>query len=66
MDFRFNSYYKDEQLHPLVDAMSNFMTQSGKKVTRLRILKPFARKANARYQGDIKIMNDLADKVVAT
>lgn len=66
MNYRFNSYYKEEKLHPFVPAMSDFMTEAGNKAARPQIMRLFAFKANAKYKADIKVMNELADEIIAT
>src|SRR6478736_8366850 len=65
MDFRFNSYYKEE-LHPFIEAMGDFLTESGNRNRR----PPFApnflyRAANEKFYGDIALMKSVADEVVA-
>nr|Q9Y8G7.1 RecName: Full=Bifunctional cytochrome P450/NADPH--P450 reductase; AltName: Full=Cytochrome P450foxy; AltName: Full=Fatty acid omega-hydroxylase; AltName: Full=P450foxy; Includes: RecName: Full=Cytochrome P450 505; Includes: RecName: Full=NADPH--cytochrome P450 reductase [Fusarium oxysporum]BAA82526.1 fatty acid omega-hydroxylase (P450foxy) [Fusarium oxysporum] len=65
MDFRFYSYYKEE-LHPFIEAMGDFLTESGNRNRR----PPFApnflyRAANEKFYGDIALMKSVADEVVA-
>ncbi|EMT66462.1 hypothetical protein FOC4_g10006867 [Fusarium odoratissimum] len=57
MDFRFNSYYKEE-LHPFIEAMGDFLTESGNRNRR----PPFApnflyRAANEKFYGEVSWSN---------
>lgn len=65
MDFRFNSYYRDD-MHPFVQAMGDFLTEAGIRNRR----PPFApgflyRASNERYAADIETMKRTAGEVVA-
>ncbi|KAF5023611.1 hypothetical protein F66182_4313 [Fusarium sp. NRRL 66182] len=66
MDFRFNSYYK-EQLHPFIEAMGDFLTESGNRSRRPAFAPNFLYKAaNEKFYADIDVMRKVADEVVAT
>ena len=52
MDYRFNSFYQ-EQMHPFVDAMVNFLSESGKRVRRPALLSIFYRNQESQYWKDI-------------
>src|SRR5688572_3834841 len=65
MDFRFNSYYKEE-LHPFIEAMGNFLTESGNRNRRPAFAPNFLyRAANEQFYADIALMRSVADEVVA-
>jgi cytochrome P450 / NADPH-cytochrome P450 reductase len=63
MDKRFNSFYS-EKMHPFVDAMVNFLAESGKRASRTRIGALFNGAAERQYWADIKYMRDLAQDMV--
>ncbi|KHN97898.1 NADPH-P450 reductase [Metarhizium album ARSEF 1941] len=65
MDFRFNSYYSQE-MHPFVKAMSDFLTEAGRRNKRPAFAPNFLyRAANEKFYDDIAIMRKTADDVVA-
>ncbi|SPJ71402.1 Bifunctional P-450:NADPH-P450 reductase [Fusarium torulosum] len=65
MDFRFNSYYKEE-LHPFIEAMGDFLTESGNRNRRPAFAPNFLyRAANEKFYADIALMKSVADEVVA-
>ncbi|KAJ4258714.1 hypothetical protein NW762_007798 [Fusarium torreyae] len=65
MDFRFNSYYKEE-LHPFIEAMGDFLTESGNRNRRPAFAPNFLyRAANEKFYADINLMKQVADEVVA-
>ncbi|KAI8656633.1 hypothetical protein LRP88_11942 [Fusarium phalaenopsidis] len=65
MGFRFNSYYREE-LHPFIQAMGDFLTESGVRNRRPTFAPNFLyRAANEKFFADIKVMKDLAAEVVA-
>ena len=63
MDFRFNSYYKDE-LHPFVAAMSNFLLETGNRARRLPLPSIFYRGKDRRFFSDIEVLRQTADEVL--
>lgn len=63
MDFRFNSYYKDE-LHPFVTAMSNFLMETGSRARRLPLPSPCYRGKDQRFFSDIAILRKTANEVL--
>ncbi|KAM0194285.1 hypothetical protein ACHAPA_005191 [Fusarium lateritium] len=65
MEFRFNSYYKEE-LHPFIEAMGDFLTESGNRNRRPAFAPNFLyRAANEKFYADIALMKSVADEVVA-
>ncbi|RGP76777.1 bifunctional p-450:nadph-p450 reductase [Fusarium longipes] len=66
MDYRFNSYYKEE-LHPFIEAMGDFLLESGNRNRRPAFAPNFLyRAANDKFYADIALMKSVADEVVAT
>lgn len=63
MGYRFNSFYKDE-MHPFVDAMVDFLTESGARGQRPGFLAPFYRRQEYKYQEDIEYMRKLSLELV--
>ena len=63
MDFRFNSYYK-ETPHPFVNAMSDFLTESGDRARRLPIPGWFYKGADKRFFSDIEVMRNTAKDIL--
>lgn len=63
MDYRFNSYYHDE-LHPFIEAMGNFLTESGSRSRRPGFASVFYRQANQQYFDDIQLLRDTAEDVL--
>lgn len=64
MDFRFNSYYQQE-LHPFIRAMGDFLTECGRRNRRPPFAPKFLyRAANEKFQDDIATMRRTADQVV--
>jgi len=49
MDSRFNSYYHDE-MHPFIEAMGDFLVESGNRAHRLGLPLVFYRQANQKYE----------------
>ncbi|RFU73229.1 nadph cytochrome p450 [Trichoderma arundinaceum] len=65
MDFRFNSYYQDK-MHPFVQAMGDFLIESGRRNRRPGFAPNFLyRAANEKFYKDIAILKDTANAVVA-
>ncbi|KAL2173058.1 cytochrome P450 [Thermothelomyces heterothallicus CBS 202.75] len=65
MNFRFNSYYHDE-LHPFINAMGNFLTESGARAMRPAITSIFHQAANRKYWEDIEVLRKTAQGVLDT
>ncbi|KJZ78080.1 hypothetical protein HIM_02717 [Hirsutella minnesotensis 3608] len=64
MDFRFNSYYRDE-LHPFITAMGDFLSECSRRNKRPSFAPNFLyRAANEKFYQDIAIMRKTADEVV--
>ncbi|ORY56856.1 cytochrome P450 [Pseudomassariella vexata] len=63
MGFRFNSYYANE-MHPFIDAMANFLTESGARISRPPLPSFFYRNQDARYWQDIEILRQTATTVL--
>ncbi|KXJ93884.1 bifunctional unspecific monooxygenase/NADPH--hemo protein reductase [Microdochium bolleyi] len=63
MGFRFNSYYTDT-MHPFVEAMGDFLKESGKRVQRPPLPNFFFRNEDAKYWEDIELLRNTADKVL--
>lgn len=65
MDFRFNSFYRDE-MHPFVKAMGDFLSESGRRNRRPSFAPNFLyRAANDKFVQNIAFMRTTADEVVA-
>lgn len=60
---RFNSYYSDT-LHPFIDAMGDFLKESGERANRPQAISYFMAGKNQKYWQDIELMRDLAQKLV--
>ncbi|EON61408.1 bifunctional P-450:NADPH-P450 reductase [Coniosporium apollinis CBS 100218] len=65
MDYRFNSYYR-EQMHPFIQAMGDFLTESGNRSRRPALAQVFYRQANYKYEADIELLRETADELVQT
>ena len=65
MNFRFNSYYHDE-LHPFINAMGDFLSESGARSMRPAFASVFHRQATRKYWDDIQILRQTAQGVVDT
>ena len=63
MEYRFNSFYKD-QLHPFLDAMSGFLRESGGRSQRPGIMAPLYRSAEQKYWADISVLKKTSDEVL--
>lgn len=64
MGTRFNSYYR-EKLHPFVDAMVDFLVESGARARRTGVQQYFYRNHTYKYQSDIDLMQKVSTDVVA-
>lgn len=63
MDFRFNSYYKDG-VHPFVEAMGDFLTESGDRARRLPVPSIFYWGKDKKFFGDIEMMRKTANEIL--
>ena len=63
MDYRFNSYYH-EQLHPFINAMGDFLAESGNRSRRPPLSGLFYRKTDQKYFADIELMRKTSDEVL--
>ena len=64
MDKRFNSFYSDK-LHPFVDAMVDFLLESGRRPRRTRLESLLYPSYDRQYQQDIALMRKVAEQVIA-
>lgn len=64
MDVRFNSFYRPE-MHPFVDAMTDFLYESGNRARRPAIATYFMRGAQQKFDSDISLLKQIAGEVVA-
>ena len=63
MDFRFNSYYREE-LHPFIDAMGNFLTVSGNRARRPPFAHFLYRSEEQKYFLDIELLRKTSREVI--
>ncbi|KAK9321298.1 cytochrome P450 [Lipomyces orientalis] len=63
MGYRFNSFYHDE-MHPFIEAMGSFLTESGSRFRRPPITSMFYRDSTHKYFEDIDLMRKTADEVL--
>lgn len=63
MDYRFNSYYHDE-MHPFIEAMGNFLAESGGRSRRPPLPSIFYRAVDQQYREDIDLMRRTAQEVL--
>jgi cytochrome P450/NADPH-cytochrome P450 reductase len=61
MDYRLNSFYSKE-LPGFIEAMGNFLKESGTRTRRPKIVQSLMMQTNSQYYQDIKTMNDVAEK----
>ena len=64
MDYRFNSFYQNE-MHPFVNAMGDFLKESGTRATRLSVIKPLYRQQNESYNSNIELMRKIGLSIIA-
>ncbi|THH28054.1 hypothetical protein EUX98_g6131 [Antrodiella citrinella] len=64
MSYRINSFYR-ETPHEFVQAMVDFLIESGLRANRPAIVTSMMRSSWYKYEQDIKIMADLADEIIA-
>ncbi|KAL1306999.1 hypothetical protein AAFC00_005629 [Neodothiora populina] len=65
MNYRFNSFYQ-EKMHPFVDAMVDFLIESGNRARRSGLLSIFYRNQEYQYWRDIEYMRKLSHEIVQT
>lgn len=65
MNFRFNSYYHDD-LHPFINAMGDFLTESGSRSMRPAMTSLFYQQATRKYWDDIQVLRQTAQGVLDT
>jgi cytochrome P450/NADPH-cytochrome P450 reductase len=63
MGTRFNSFYHEE-MHPFVNAMTSFLSESGARAMRPKIASYFMRAANQKYEEDITLMAKTAEELM--
>ncbi|KAF1953273.1 NADPH-cytochrome P450 reductase-like protein [Byssothecium circinans] len=63
MDYRFNSYYSEE-MHPFVQAMSDFLKVSGDRARRDPITQLFYRTETAQYTENIELLRKTSQQVI--
>lgn len=63
MDYRFNSFYHDE-MHPFVEAMGDFLVESGNRTRRPPFTSIFYREVDRKYELDIEVLRKTADDVL--
>ncbi|KAI3395136.1 hypothetical protein diail_1751 [Diaporthe ilicicola] len=63
MDYRFNSFYHDG-MHPFIEAMGDFLVESGNKTRRPPYTSIFYREADRKYERDIETLRKTADDVL--
>ncbi|KAH8103110.1 fatty acid hydroxylase [Cristinia sonorae] len=64
MSYRLNSFYRGTP-HPFVQAMVDFLIESGLRANRPAIVNAMMRGTTYKYEQDIKTMSDLADHIIA-
>lgn len=63
MDYRFNSYYS-ENMHPFVNAMTDFLKISGDRARRDPVTQLFYRTESAHYWECIELMRETSNTVI--
>lgn len=63
MDYRFNSFYKEE-MHPFIEAMGSFLVESGNRSRRPALASWFYSRENQQYANDIEMLRQTADEVL--
>lgn len=63
MDFRFNSFYQDS-MHPFVDAMVGFLSESGKRTQRPAVVTSLMKRKEKRLRADVDYMDSVAKDLV--
>ncbi|MEK4754077.1 cytochrome P450 [Priestia sp. FSL R5-0597] len=63
-NYRFNSFYRD-QPHPFITSMVRALDEAMNKLQRANPDDPAYDENKRQFQDDIKVMNDLVDKIIA-
>lgn len=63
LDYRFNSYYY-ETMHPFIQAMADFLKESGDRARRPAITQMFYQQAQQKYGEDIELLRRTSDEVI--
>lgn len=63
MGYRFNSYYSPT-LHPFIEAMADFLTESGRRTQRLPLPSFLYRSQDEKYMADIEVLRQTARSVL--
>lgn len=63
MDTRFNSFYHDN-MHPFVEAMVDFLAESGFRSNRPPLAQFFLKDTNRKYEANIQRMKGIAQDVI--
>jgi cytochrome P450/NADPH-cytochrome P450 reductase len=63
MDYRFNSYYK-EDMHPFVEVLERFLGTNADRAKRSAIMQPFCVFENHTYWSDIERLRETAHEVI--
>lgn len=63
MGYRFNSYYSPT-LHPFIQAMGDFLTESGRRPRRLPMPSIFFRAEDQKFEADIEVLRKTAQGVL--
>jgi len=63
MDKRFNSFYHEE-LHPFVNAMVDFLVESGRRPRRTRLERMWNTEPQKKFERDIATMRAVAQEVI--
>jgi cytochrome P450/NADPH-cytochrome P450 reductase len=63
MDFRFNSFYQDK-MHPFVDAMLGFLSESGKRLQRPAVMTSLMKGKDRKLKADVDFMDQVAKELV--
>ncbi|KAK1543827.1 bifunctional P-450/NADPH-P450 reductase [Colletotrichum paranaense] len=63
MDFRFNSYYREE-LHPFINAMGDALTECGNRDKRPAFANYFFRSTEQKFFADIELLRKTAREVL--
>ncbi|TBU21312.1 bifunctional P-450:NADPH-P450 reductase [Dichomitus squalens] len=63
MSYRLNNFYM-EQSHPFVQAMGDFLLESGLRANRPPIMNTLMRGSSAKFEADLNTMNELVDELI--
>ncbi|KAK7685349.1 hypothetical protein QCA50_011713 [Cerrena zonata] len=64
MSYRVNSFYEPE-LHPFIQAMGDFLIESGRRAQRPGLVNTLMRGSASKYQEDIHTLMSLVDEIIA-